>query len=117
MDRTVVDEDTADYQQAQYYRALLSEHRREVDGRIASYQTSMARHVARGNVEDARRVRRMLRVEERQRQTLTRLLDNLDRRFAPPDADPARPASRRSTAGSGASRPSLAILTRQAVPT
>jgi predicted metalloprotease len=76
--------DTADQGQAAYYHRMLSEFCREINQRIATYDTILSRYEMSGNRDDARRVRRMIRAEERQRQMLSRMIDKLQRRFPLP---------------------------------
>jgi hypothetical protein len=70
--------------QADYYRSLLNERCAEIDRRIAKYQTLLTRHQAGGNDDEIRRLRRMIRIEDHERQTLNRLLKALNRRFGRP---------------------------------
>jgi hypothetical protein len=86
----------ADLQQAEYFRLLLTECCAEIDRRIGKYHDALARCQARGNTDDARRLRRTLRAEERERQSLERMLAALRQRFdsAHPracDSSPRRP--------------------------
>jgi hypothetical protein len=74
----------ADQRQAEYYQHLLDGRREEINHRITKYQTVVAAYEARGSGDDARRVRRMIRPEERERQMLERMLEALRRRFALP---------------------------------
>jgi hypothetical protein len=78
------DADTADQSQAVYYHRMLSEFCLEIDQRVASYHAMLARYERTGNRDDIRRVWRMIRAEERQRQTLDRMIDKLRRRFPVP---------------------------------
>jgi hypothetical protein len=78
------DADTPDRSQAAYYHRMLSEFCREIDQRVAGYHTILARYERAGNRDDIRRVRRMIRAEERQRLTLDSMIDKLQRRFPVP---------------------------------
>ena len=71
---------TADHRQAEYFLRLLAQSRRHVDHRICDYQKAITLAEAGGDSEGG--LRRMARIEERDRQTLDRLIDKLHRRFS-----------------------------------
>jgi hypothetical protein len=72
---------TADRSQAQYFVGLLYEVRTLTEHRIGKYTTAMTRHQLRGSVEEARRLRRMIRNEEHDRQQIDGMIAALHRRF------------------------------------
>jgi hypothetical protein len=73
-----------DHLQADYFLRLLIPSRRRIDRKIDQYQKAIAIAETRGAPEDAHRIRRMLRVDEQERQTLNALIDRLQRRFPVP---------------------------------
>jgi hypothetical protein len=73
----------ADQRQADYFRRLLAQSRRHIDHRLGDYQKAIATAEAAGDAEGAGSFRRMARVEQQERQTLDRLIDNLQLRFPP----------------------------------
>jgi hypothetical protein len=75
------DAPTPDRRQADYYRLLLAERCAQTDRRIAEYRTMLSRDEARGYLDEVRRIRRLIRIEERERETLDRMLKALHRRF------------------------------------
>ena len=79
----------ADQRQADYYLRALTRISREIERRIGSYQAAMARYKASGDADYARWLRRQIRIEQRDRHILERMIDNLQRRFAPRDDDGA----------------------------
>jgi hypothetical protein len=72
---------TADHRQADYFRRLLAQSGRHIDHRLREYQKAIATAEAAGDAEGASGLRRMARIEEQERQTLDRLIENLQRRF------------------------------------
>ncbi len=78
----------ADLRQADYFRRVLAQSRRHIDHRLGEYQKAIATAEAAGDAEGASSLRRMARVEQQERQTLDRLIENLQRRF-PPRTRPA----------------------------
>lgn len=72
---------TADRSQAQYFVGLLYEIRTLTEHRIGKYTAAMTRYQLRGNVDDARRVRRMIREEEHDHQQIDLMIAALHRRF------------------------------------
>lgn len=82
--------ETADHRQADYFRRILVQTGRQIDHRLGEYQKAIAAAVAAGDPEGAATLRRMARGEERERQALDGMIENLQRRFPPR----ARPAAR-----------------------
>jgi hypothetical protein len=76
--------ETADRRQAAYFLRLLSRSRRLADYRIGKYRRAVAAAEANGNVGRAADFRRLLRIEERDRQVVDGLIENLHRRFSFP---------------------------------
>jgi hypothetical protein len=72
---------TADHQQAEYFVGLLSQSRDLIDQRIDKYERQVAISQASGDVENVRALRRMTVIEEQDRQLLSEMIDNLERRF------------------------------------
>jgi hypothetical protein len=72
---------TADHQQAEYFVGLLSQSRDLLDHRIDKYEGQVAISQASGDVENVRALRRMTVIEEKDRQLLSEMIDNLERRF------------------------------------
>jgi hypothetical protein len=70
-----------DHLQADYFLRLLIPSCRQIDRKIDQYQKAIAIAETRGAPEDAHRIRRMLRIDEQERQTLKALIDGLQRRF------------------------------------
>jgi hypothetical protein len=81
VDPATADSDTADLRQADYFLRLLSQNRRLVEHRIDGYRKAIAGAEASGNTEGAANLRRLGRVEELERETLTGLIEKLRRRF------------------------------------
>jgi hypothetical protein len=73
-----------DHLQADYFLRLLIPSRRRIDRKIDQHQKAIAIAETRGAPEHADRIRRMLRVDEQERQTLNALIDRLQRRFPVP---------------------------------
>jgi hypothetical protein len=73
---------TADQQQAEYFMRLLGQRSRHIDRRIGDFQKAIADSEAGGDAENVRDVRRQSRAEEKDRQAVKDLIDNLQRRFA-----------------------------------
>jgi hypothetical protein len=73
----------ADHRQADYFRRVLVQSRRHLDHRLGEYQKAIATAEAAGDADGAGSLRRMARVEERERQTLDGLIGKLQRRFPP----------------------------------
>lgn len=82
--------ETADHRQADYFRRMLVQSRRQIDHRLGEYQKAIAAAEAAGDTEGAGTLRRMARGEERERQALDGMIENLQRRFP----HRARPAAR-----------------------
>ncbi len=81
--------ETADHLQADYFLRLLTQNRRLIDHRIDEFRKAIATSEAKGDVDAAGNVRRMMLIEEQERQTLDGLIEQLHRRFprpAPGDA-------------------------------
>lgn len=72
---------TADRQQAEYFMRLLGQRARYIDRRIDDFQKAIAVSEAGGDAENVRDVRRQSRAEEKDRQAVRGLIDNLQRRF------------------------------------
>jgi hypothetical protein len=72
---------TADHQQAEYFVGLLSQSRELIDHRIDKYEKQVAISEASGDVENVRALWRMTVIEEEDRQLLSEMIDNLERRF------------------------------------
>lgn len=95
-DRVATVAEVADRRQAEYFLRLLHQNRRVVEHRIEGYRKAIAGAEASGNTEGAASLRRMGRIEEREREALTLLIDKLHRRFPAPGtaedaASPRRP--------------------------
>jgi hypothetical protein len=88
--------ETADHRQADYFLRLLTQSRRLNDHRIGEYHKAVARAEADGDAEAASAFRRMARIEEEDRHTLDRLIENLHRRFALRAPGEAPPIPRRA---------------------
>jgi hypothetical protein len=71
----------ADYQQAEYYVRLLRQSRELIDHRIDSYERQVAIAQASGDVGNVRTLRRMTVIEKKNRQVVSEMIDNLERRF------------------------------------
>jgi hypothetical protein len=91
---------TADQQQAEYFLRLLGQRARYIDHRIDDIQKAIAASEAGGDTENTRDIRRQSRTEEKDRETVDGLIENLQRRFAvrsgevSHNARPARPVVR-----------------------
>jgi hypothetical protein len=73
--------EAADQRQADYFLRLLNQNRCVVEHRIEGYHKAIASAEASGNTEGACGLRRMVRIEEREREMLSGLIENLHRRF------------------------------------
>jgi hypothetical protein len=73
-----------DHLQAVYFLRLLIPSCRRLDRKIDQHQKAIAIAESRGDLDHAHRIRRMLRVDEQERQTLEELIDRLQRRFPVP---------------------------------
>lgn len=73
---------TADELQADYYLRALIEDNRELERRIGSWQTAMARYEATGDVDHAGRLRDRRCIERHEQELVGRMIDNLPQRFA-----------------------------------
>jgi hypothetical protein len=71
----------ADSCQADYFLRLLVQNCRQLNHRIDKYQREIAIAETRGAVQRARGIRRVMRIEEHERQTVQRLIECLQRRF------------------------------------
>jgi hypothetical protein len=87
---------TGDHRQAEYFVRLLTESRRLIDHRVAKYQRAIALAEADGDVENARALRGVMCVEEKDRQVLSEMIENLERRFRPSAAGAVTQISRRA---------------------
>jgi hypothetical protein len=81
VDRAIAVAEAADLRQADYFLRLLSQNRRLVEHRIEGYHKAIVGAEASGNTEGASGLRRLARVEEQERDTLTSLIEKLRRRF------------------------------------
>jgi hypothetical protein len=81
VDRAIAVAAAADLRQADYFLRLLSQNRRLVEHRIEGYHKAIFGAEASGNTEGASGLRRLARVEEQERDTLTGLIEKLRRRF------------------------------------
>jgi hypothetical protein len=70
-----------DHLQAAYFLRLLIPSCRRIDRKIDQHHKAIAIAETRGATDDAHRIRRMLRTDEQERQTLEALIDGLRRRF------------------------------------
>jgi hypothetical protein len=84
VDRATVVADTADQRQADYFLRLLTQNRRLIDKRIDGYHKAIVIAEAKGDAEGAGVFRRTARIEERERNVLDGMIDNLHRRFPVP---------------------------------
>jgi hypothetical protein len=84
--------DTADQLQADYFLQLLTQQRRLVEHRVDEYQKAILNFEANGDVDAACNFRRMMRIEEQDRQALDGMIEKLCRRFPRrvPSETPAR---------------------------
>jgi hypothetical protein len=73
-----------DHLQADYFLRLLIPSCRRIDRKIDQHHKAIAIAETRGAPDDAHRIRRMLRIDEQERQTLKALIDSLQRRFPVP---------------------------------
>jgi hypothetical protein len=91
---------TADQQQAEYFLRLLGQRARYLDHRLDDFQKAIAVSEAGGRTEIVRDIRRQSRTEEKDRETVGGLIENLQRRFTirpgevPHKPRPARPVLR-----------------------
>jgi hypothetical protein len=96
VDRATAAAAAADLRQADYFLRLLSQNRRLVEHRIEGYHKAILGAEASGNTEGASGLRRLARVEEQERDTLTGLIEKLRRRFPTRNAAEAPAMPRRS---------------------
>ena len=73
-----------DHLQADYFLRLLIPSCRRIDRKIDQHHKAIAIAETRGDPDDADRIRRMLCIDEEERQTLKALIDGLQRRFPVP---------------------------------
>ncbi|MEE6179505.1 hypothetical protein [Mycobacterium sp. 050134] len=78
----------ADRLQADYFLRLLAQNRRLIDHRIDEYRKAIAAADVKGDAEGAGALRRLALGEERDRQTVDGLIDQLRRRFSRGDGGP-----------------------------
>jgi hypothetical protein len=81
VDHSAATHATADHQQAEYYVRLLTQSREVIDRRIDKYERQVAISQASGDVGNVRTLRRMTVIEKKNRQLLSEMIDNLERRF------------------------------------
>lgn len=72
----------ADRLQAEYFRRLLHERCLELGDKIAGHQKLLTRYQNRDEFPEASRMRRIIRDEEHERETVKRLIEELDSRFS-----------------------------------
>jgi hypothetical protein len=96
----------ADRRQAEYFRRLLHERYTQLGDKIAGHQRLLTRYQNRDESSEARRMRRIIRDEERERETVKRLIEELDSRFSldGPISRTTRPATAAQTIDPGAAR-------------
>lgn len=82
----VTESHAADRRQAAYFRRVLHERYMDLGDRIASHQRLLIKHRDRDEASEARRVRKILRDEEREREMVQRLVERLDARFPVSDS-------------------------------
>lgn len=82
--------ETADHRQADYFRRILVQSRRQIDHRLGEYPKAIAAAEAAGDAEGAAGLRRMARSDEREGQALDGMIAKLQRRFP----HRSRPAAR-----------------------
>jgi hypothetical protein len=75
---------------------MLTQSRELADHRIDKYETVIAKSQAIGDIGNARAVRRMMAIEEKDRQVLSEMIDNLEQRFLPRTSGPVPHLSRRA---------------------
>ena len=73
-----------DHLQAEYFLSLLIPSCRRIDRKIDQHHKAIVIAETRGAPDHADRIRRMLRVDEQERETLKALIDSLQRRFPVP---------------------------------
>jgi hypothetical protein len=73
-----------DHLQADYFLRLLIPSCRRIDRKIDQHHKAIAVAETCGAPDHAHRIRRMLRIDEQERQTLKALIDGLQRRFPVP---------------------------------
>jgi hypothetical protein len=86
-----------DSRQADYFLRLLVQNCWQLDRRIDEYQRAIAIAETSGAVQRARGIRRLMRIEENERQTVQALIDCLQRRFplpSPREVPSSSPAHR-----------------------
>ena len=86
----------ADDHQADYFLRLLSQICRRTNIRIDMYQRGIAIADADGDSGYACAFRHLVSLEEHDRQVLVVLIDQLQRRFSPPDTHEVSPIPRRA---------------------
>jgi hypothetical protein len=96
VDDAAAAQNSADHLQAEYFVRLLTQSRQLIDHRIAKYQKAIASAQASGDVENVPALRRMARIEEKDRQGLSEMIDHLERRFQLRDSGGVPHISRRT---------------------
>jgi hypothetical protein len=95
VDHAAAAQGTADHRQAQYFIRLLTQSRSLIDHRIDKYEKQIGSSEAGSDVGNVRALRRMTVIEEKDRQLLSEMIDNLERRFLVPHSTRmARPVVR-----------------------
>jgi hypothetical protein len=76
----------ADQRQAEYFRRMFYQQRVCLELELNWYQKLLARYAAKASQSDIRRVTRLMRVAEKEQQTVERLIAALEARFVQPGA-------------------------------
>jgi hypothetical protein len=74
----------ADLRQAEYFRGVLQNECHELDQRVTAHEVAMANYQRLGQLNQVRRMQAEIRLNERERETVQRLLEALDERFGRP---------------------------------
>ena len=80
-DAAAIDAQAADLRQAEYFRRMLHDRYVELGDKIASHQRLLIKYRNRDESSEASRMRRILRDEQRERETVQRMIEALDARF------------------------------------
>lgn len=71
----------ADLRQAEYFRSELLNECEQLDDRMMTHRIALAKYESRDELPQVHRMRRVIRLDERERDTLRRLLEAFDERF------------------------------------
>jgi hypothetical protein len=71
----------ADLRQAEYFRSELQHQCDQLDDRMTTHEDALSTYQRRGELNQVRRMQNEIRLDERERDTLQRLLAALDKRF------------------------------------